>query len=41
MEAVKNKDVKEEECKNVIENVLMKGYRIDGKVVRAARVIVK
>jgi molecular chaperone GrpE len=40
-EAVENKEMKNEKCNNMIKQVLVKGYKIDSKVIRAARVIVE
>lgn len=41
MEAIENKDCKSDECKNIVKQVVMRGYKIDGRVIRAARVTVE
>ncbi len=38
-ERIENKE--ESACKNIVKKILMKGYKINGKVIRAARVIVE
>ena len=41
MEAIENKDCPPEKCKNVVSKVVMKGYKMGERVIRAARVIVE
>lgn len=41
MEAVENKESGKEENKNIVKKIIQKGYKINNKVIRAARVIVE
>jgi molecular chaperone GrpE (heat shock protein) len=41
MEAIENKECKQEDCKNIVKQVAARGYKIGGRVIRAARVIVE
>ncbi|MFA7319499.1 MAG: nucleotide exchange factor GrpE [Parcubacteria group bacterium] len=41
MEALQNADEKEGEAKNIVSKVVQKGYKMGGRVVRAARVVVE
>lgn len=40
-EAVEDKDANKEKSKNIIKKILMKGYKIENRVIRAARVTVE
>ncbi len=41
MEAIENKEGEKKECKNVVSKIVQKGYKMGGRVIRAARVIVE
>jgi molecular chaperone GrpE (heat shock protein) len=41
MEALENKECPPEECKNIVKKIVIKGYRLNGKVIRVAKVIVE
>jgi molecular chaperone GrpE len=41
MEAIENKDCDPAKCKNIVSKVVMKGYKVGERVVRAGRVIVE
>jgi molecular chaperone GrpE len=41
MEALENKECPPEKCKNVVKKIVIKGYKIGNRVIRAARVIVE
>jgi molecular chaperone GrpE len=41
MEALKEKECDEKDCKNIVKRIATKGYRLGDKVIRPARVIVE
>jgi len=41
MEAIENKECPPEKCKNIVKQVVTRGYKISDRVIRAARVVVE